>query len=220
MAHRRRHRERHVVGRLGWLRASVLGANDGLLSTSSLILGVASAHASHENVLIAGVSGVVAGAISMAAGEYVSVSSQSDSERADIGRERRELSENRGDEQQELAKIYIERGLDGALAMQVADRLMAHDALGAHAGEELGYPRRRERALSRGLSRLAQRSRSAQFFRCSWLLQLPTTCLFGWSRSRLCFVSPCSALSRPEPAGPVSGRRRSAFFFGARLRWR
>ena len=138
MAHDRRHMERHVVGRLGWLRAAVLGANDGVLSTSSLILGVASAHASHESVLIAGVSGLVSGAISMAAGEYVSVSSQSDSERADIGRERRELSENRGDEQQELARIYIERGLDGALATQVAEQLMARDALGAHARDELG----------------------------------------------------------------------------------
>ncbi len=138
MAYGRRHRERHVVGRLGWLRATVLGANDGVLSTSSLILGVSSAHAPHESVLIAGVSGLVAGAIAMAAGEYVSVSSQSDSERADIGRERRELRDNRGDEKQELAEIYIERGLDGALAMQVAEQLMAHDALGAHARDELG----------------------------------------------------------------------------------
>ena len=137
MAYGRRHMERHVVDRLGWLRAAVLGANDGVLSTSSLILGVASAHASHESVLITGVSGLVAGAISMAAGEYVSVSSQSDSERADIGRERRELSENRGGEQQELAGIYIERGLDSALALQVAERLMAHDALEAHARDEL-----------------------------------------------------------------------------------
>ena len=138
MAYGRSHRERHVVGRLGWLRASVLGANDGVLSTSSLILGVSSAHAPHESILIAGVSGLVAGAIAMAAGEYVSVSSQSDSERADIGRERRELRDNRGDEKQELAEIYIERGLDSALAMQVAEGLMAHDALGSHARDELG----------------------------------------------------------------------------------
>ena len=174
MAHGRRHMERHVVGRLGWLRAAVLGANDGVLSTSSLILGVASAHASHESVLIAGASGLVSGAISMAAGEYVSVSSQSDSEGADIGRERRELSENRGDEQQELARIYIERGLDGALATQVAEQLMARDALGAHARDELGYPRRPERGRSRRLSPLAQRSGSAQAFRYWSPLQLPT----------------------------------------------
>jgi VIT1/CCC1 family predicted Fe2+/Mn2+ transporter len=135
---RRRHLERHVVTRLGWLRATVLGANDGVLSTSSLILGVASGHASHESVLIAGVSGLVAGAISMAAGEYVSVSSQADSESADVGRERRELGEDPANEQKELTGIYIERGLDSALALQVADQLMAHDALGAHARDELG----------------------------------------------------------------------------------
>jgi VIT1/CCC1 family predicted Fe2+/Mn2+ transporter len=138
MAYGRRHMERHVVGRLGWLRATVLGANDGVLSTSSLILGVSSAHAPHESVLIAGVSGLVAGAIAMAAGEYVSVSSQSDSERADIGRELCELNEKRGDEQQELAGIYVARGLDSVLAAQVAERLMAHDALGAHSRDELG----------------------------------------------------------------------------------
>ena len=116
----------------------MLGANDGLLSTSSLILGVASAHASRESVLITGVSGLVAGAISMAAGEYVSVSSQFDSEQADIGREKRELGENRRGEQRELASIYIERGLDNDLATRVAEQLMAHDALEAHARDELG----------------------------------------------------------------------------------
>jgi VIT1/CCC1 family predicted Fe2+/Mn2+ transporter len=130
--------EHHVVDRLGWLRAAVLGANDGVLSTASLIIGVASAHAGHGAILISGVSGLVAGAMSMAAGEYVSVSSQSDSERADIARERAELGANPEGELRELAGIYIRRGLDKPLALAVAAKLMAHDALGAHARDELG----------------------------------------------------------------------------------
>jgi len=138
MVRRPGHLEHHVVARLGWLRAAVLGANDGVLSTSSLIIGVASAQGTHQSVLIAGVSGLVAGAMSMAAGEYVSVSSQSDSERADIGRERQELSDNRDGELRELAGLYVKRGLNRALAQQVAERLMARDALGAHARDELG----------------------------------------------------------------------------------
>jgi VIT1/CCC1 family predicted Fe2+/Mn2+ transporter len=133
-----KHRERHAVNRLGWLRAAVLGANDGILSTSSLIIGVASAHGSHQSILIAGVSGLVAGAMSMASGEYVSVSSQADSERADIAREGKELLADRAGETRELAHIYVERGLDTALAMKVAEQLMVHDALGAHSRDELG----------------------------------------------------------------------------------
>ena len=133
-----KHAEGHAVGRLGWLRAAVLGANDGILSTSSLIIGVASAHGTHQSVLIAGVSGLVAGAMSMASGEYVSVSSQSDSEGADIVREGRELRENRAGETKELADIYVKRGLDTALALKVAEQLMIHDALGAHTRDELG----------------------------------------------------------------------------------
>ena len=132
------HTERHAVGRLGWLRAAVLGANDGLLSTSSLLIGVASAQGTHQSILIAGVAGLFAGAMAMAAGEYVSVSSQADSEQADLRRERQELTDNHGGELRELAGIYIRRGLDKALALQVADKLMAHDALGAHARDELG----------------------------------------------------------------------------------
>ena len=138
MARLPRHSEHHVVERLGWLRAAVLGANDGLLSTSSLIIGVATAHGTHSSILIAGVAGLVAGAMSMAAGEYVSVSSQSDSEQADIGRERQELRDDPGSELRELAAIYVKRGLDTALAAQVAEQLMARDALGAHARDELG----------------------------------------------------------------------------------
>lgn len=134
----RRSQERHVVGRLGWLRAGVLGANDGVLSTSSLIIGVASAHAAHGSVIVAGLSGLVAGAMSMSAGEYVSVSSQADSERADLSRERAEIGANRASEQNELAGMYVKRGLQPALAVQVAEQLMAYDALGAHSRDELG----------------------------------------------------------------------------------
>lgn len=132
------HRERHFVTRVGWLRAGVLGANDGILSTASLILGVASAASSHNSIVLAGVSGLVAGSMSMAAGEYVSVSSQADSEQADIQRERGELDADAAGETQELAKIYVERGLDEDLARQVAQKLMAKDALAAHTRDELG----------------------------------------------------------------------------------
>jgi vacuolar iron transporter family protein len=133
-----RMRERHHVGRVGWLRAAVLGANDGILSTSSLLLGVAAAHAAHGSVLIAGAAGLVGGAMSMAAGEYVSVSSQADAERADLERERAELKADDAGEHKELSAIYVGRGLDPALAKKVAEQLMAHDALGAHARDELG----------------------------------------------------------------------------------
>ena len=132
------HHERHRSSRIGWLRAAVLGANDGILSTASLIVGVAAAHADHTAVLTAGVAGLVAGAMSMAAGEYVSVSSQRDTERADLKRERAELATNIESERAELAGIYMHRGLDAALAKQVAEQLMAKDALGAHARDELG----------------------------------------------------------------------------------
>src|SRR5580765_1096047 len=130
--------ERHVTGRIGWLRAAVLGANDGILSTSSLVLGVAAAHATHSNVLVAGVAGLVAGAMSMAAGEYVSVHSQADTEEAELDLERAELKADDRGEHQELMAIYVGRGLDPSLAKQVADQLMVHDAIGAHARDELG----------------------------------------------------------------------------------
>jgi VIT1/CCC1 family predicted Fe2+/Mn2+ transporter len=133
-----RQMERHRTNRVGWLRAAVLGANDGILSTASLVLGVAAAHATHSNVLVAGVAGLVAGAMSMAAGEYVSVHSQADTEKADLDRERKELKADDKGEHKELAAIYIARGLDASLAKQVAQQLMAHDALGAHARDELG----------------------------------------------------------------------------------
>ncbi|WP_307422517.1 VIT1/CCC1 transporter family protein [Labrys monachus] len=138
MSPMRLHKENHLVGRIGWLRAAVLGANDGIISTASLIVGVAAAATARHEVLIAGVAGLVAGAMSMAAGEYVSVSSQSDTERADLARERKELSDNPAFERDELADIYVKRGLDPALAGQVATQLMAKDALEAHARDELG----------------------------------------------------------------------------------
>jgi len=133
-----RHIEKHRTHRIGWLRAAVLGANDGIVSTASLVLGVAAAGASSQSILIAGVAGLVAGAMSMAAGEYVSVSSQADTERADLDRERRELAADPEHEHAELAGIYVGRGLDAGLAAKVATQLMAHDALGAHARDELG----------------------------------------------------------------------------------
>jgi VIT1/CCC1 family predicted Fe2+/Mn2+ transporter len=138
MSRLRPHTESHLVSRIGWLRAAVLGANDGILSTASLIVGVAAAVATRNEVLIAGVAGLVAGAMSMAAGEYVSVSSQADTESADLARERKELSEDNASEHDELAGIYVERGVAPDLARQVADQLMARDALGAHARDELG----------------------------------------------------------------------------------
>jgi len=131
-------KERHRIGRIGWLRAAVLGANDGILSTSSLVLGVAAAKATHSNVLVAGVAGLVAGAMSMAAGEYVSVHSQADTEQAELELERAELKADDKGEHQELTAIYVARGLHPSLAKQVADQLMAHDALAAHARDELG----------------------------------------------------------------------------------
>ena len=138
MSRLRKHPEQHFVGRIGWMRAAVLGANDGIISTASLIVGVASAAAHPNDVLIAGVAGLVAGAMSMAAGEYVSVSSQSDTEQADLSREREELSESPVAELNELAEIYVKRGVERGLARQVAQQLMAKDALAAHARDELG----------------------------------------------------------------------------------
>ncbi|HVA57251.1 MAG: VIT family protein [Gemmatimonadaceae bacterium] len=133
-----RHREQHRTDRIGWLRAAVLGANDGIVSTASLLVGVAAASVGRGEVLVAGTAGLVAGAMSMAAGEYVSVKSQAETEEADLTRERRELRDDPEAEHVELAEIYVKRGLEPALARQVADQLMVHDALGAHARDELG----------------------------------------------------------------------------------
>src|ERR1022692_1680674 len=138
----RHKRERHKVEGLSWLRAGVLGANDGIVSVSSLILGVAAGHASHANIVLSGAAGLVAGAMSMAIGEYVSVHSQADSEAAALDQERTELAADPDGEQRELTEIYVHRGLDAGLAKRVAEQLMAHDALAAHARDELGFSAR------------------------------------------------------------------------------
>ena len=148
--------EYHRSERIGWLRAAVLGANDGIVSTASLLLGVAAAGTPRSQVFVAGIAGLVAGAMSMAAGEYVSVSSQTDTEDADLARERHELATERAAERVELARIYVARGVEPALAQQVADQLMAHDALGAHARDELGiYDLQRARPVQAALASAA-----------------------------------------------------------------
>jgi VIT1/CCC1 family predicted Fe2+/Mn2+ transporter len=133
-----RHQESHGIGSAGWLRAAVLGANDGIVSTASLIVGVAAAHTAHSNLLLTGVAGLVAGAMAMATGEYVSVSSQADTEKAALAEEKSEIEKDFQSEHRELTEIYVSRGLDMMMAKQVADKLMAHDAMGAHARDELG----------------------------------------------------------------------------------
>jgi VIT1/CCC1 family predicted Fe2+/Mn2+ transporter len=168
---RRRHRERHRTNRIGWLRAAVLGADDGIVSTASLVAGVAAANATHADVVAAALAALVAGAMSMAAGEYVSVHSQADTERADLERERRELSTDLQGERNELTAIYVRRGLDQALARQVSDQLMAHDALGAHARDELGITDvARPRPIQAALA-------SAASFACGAALPLIVTVL-------------------------------------------
>ncbi len=153
MFYRGRHHEHHRTSRISWLRAAVLGANDGIVSTASLLLGVAAAGADSNTLMLTGFAGLVAGAMSMAAGEYVSVSSQADIERADIEIERRELASNPLQEREELAGIYVQRGLDKRLADEVAGQLMAHDALAAHSRDELGLsPNHRARPLLAALS--------------------------------------------------------------------
>ena len=156
----RKESERHYGERIGWLRAAVLGANDGIVSTASLVAGVAAAHVARGDVLIAGIAGLVAGAMSMAAGEYVSVSSQADTEAADLARERRELDADEAFEVQELTDIYVKRGLEPALATQVAVQLMAHDALAAHARDEWDSPRCIPRVPSRPDDRSAPLTKS------------------------------------------------------------
>lgn len=162
------HRERHSIERIGWLRAAVLGANDGIVSTASLLLGVAAASASHSTLMIAGVAGWVAGAMSMATGEYVSVSSQADTEKAALAEEQAELLEDYPGEFRELTSIYVHRGLDPALARQVAEKLMAHDALEAHARDELAFPPPRAPGRCRPRWHRPSVSLSARCCRCWW----------------------------------------------------
>lgn len=214
------HRERHLIERIGWLRAAVLGANDGIISTASLMVGVASASASFNEVIVAGVAGLVAGAMSMAAGEYVSVSSQSDTEQADLERERAELASQPEFELEELAKIYEDRGVDRDTALAVARQLMAKDALGAHARDELGI-------TDAGAARPIQAAlTSAATFSVGAILPVlvamatpakyAATAIPGAS----CSFWPSWAQRAPGPAARKSSGRRSGSCFGAGSPWR
>ena len=210
------HREAHRVDRIGWLRASVLGANDGIVSTASLVLGVAASNTPREAVLIAGVAGLVAGAMSMAAGEYVSVRSQADTETADLARERAELAADVGAEERELASIYVKRGLDPALARQVALQLMAKDALGAHARDELGI-------TSVASARPVQAAMaSAASFTAGAALPLavaalvPTSALSGAvAASSLVFLAALGALAARTGGAPIVASTLRVTFWGA-----
>lgn len=210
------HRETHRTERIGWLRAAVLGANDGIVSTASLLLGVAAAQAARSDVLVAGVAGLVAGAMSMAAGEYVSVRSQADTEAADLARERRELADDPTAEHRELASIYVKRGLAPALADQVATQLMAHDALGAHARDELG--------ISEVLSARPVQAAlySAASFAAGAALPLavaalaPMSLLIGLvAGSALLFLAGLGALAAQTGGAPVAAGAWRVTFWGA-----
>jgi len=211
-----RHLEVHRTHRIGWLRAAVLGANDGIVSTASLVLGVSAAGADSQGILVAGVAGLVAGAMSMAAGEYVSVSSQADTERADLARESRELAASPEHEHAELATIYVKRGLDAALASSVATQLMQHDALGAHARDELG--------ISDSLSARPVQAAlaSAGTFAVGAILPLVVVVLFPvsvlmWavSGSSLLFLVLLGSLSARAGGAPVISAAARVTFWGA-----
>jgi vacuolar iron transporter family protein len=209
-----RHPERHYSDRTGWLRAAVLGANDGIVSTASLVVGIAAANADRTELLIAAIAGLVAGAMSMAAGEYVSVSSQADSEEADLARERYELESNEAYEREELTNIYVQRGLDKLLAEQVATQLMAHDALGAHARDELGlHDMNRARPIQAALA-------SAVAFAIGALLPVmlvflvPMSSMIPWvAISSLLFLALLGAVAaRAGGAAKVTGALRVTFW--------
>jgi VIT1/CCC1 family predicted Fe2+/Mn2+ transporter len=210
----RRHAERHRTERIGWLRAAVLGANDGIVSTASLLVGVAAAHASQSTMLVTGVAGLVAGAMSMAAGEYVSVHSQADTENADLSRERAELAADPAAERRELSAIYVSRGLAPALAQQVAEQLMQHDALGAHARDELGIS---ERVSARPLQAALA---SAASFAVGAALPLAVTAvaperalIFWVSGTSLGFLAALGAVAaRVGGAGMLKGAWRVTFW--------
>lgn len=211
-----RHRERHRTHRTGWLRASVLGANDGIVSTASLVLGVATAGASPEGILIAGVAGLVAGAMSMAAGEYVSVSSQADTERADLARESGELAANPVQEHAELTAIYVKRGLDETLAGSVATQLMQHDALGAHGRDELGITdMMAARPVQAALASAGSFAVGA-VLPLLMVLWLPATALIlGVSASSLLFLALLGMLAARAGGAPVVASVARVVFWGA-----
>lgn len=210
------HHEQHRAHRIGWLRAAVLGANDGIVSTASLIIGVAAANSTHGSILLAGVAGLVAGAMSMAAGEYVSVSSQADTESADLELERLSLEHDFESEKVELAEIYVERGLDQVLAMQVADQLMAHDALGAHARDEIG--------ISHVIS--AQPVQAAASSAASFLAGAALPLLVAWAMpgpqliafvaaASLFFLALLGALAARTGGAPIAAGALRVAFWGA-----
>ncbi len=211
-----KHTERHRTQRIGWLRAAVLGANDGIVSTASLVLGVTAAGADAQGILVAGVAGLVAGSMSMAAGEYISVSSQADTERADLARESKELIASPEGEQQELTAIYIERGLDPALASDVATQLMKHDALGAHARDELGI------SVSLAARPVQAALASASSFTVGAALPLLIVVLFPFaslmwavSGSSLLFLALLGLLSAKAGGAPVIAATSRVTFWGA-----
>jgi VIT1/CCC1 family predicted Fe2+/Mn2+ transporter len=209
-----RHRERHRADQISWLRAAVMGANDGIVSTASLVLGVAGSGADRTAILVAGVAGLVAGAMSMAAGEYVSVSSQADTEQADLERERLELAASPAHEREELAAIYQARGLDAALSQQVADQLMAHDALGAHARDELGMTDlQRARPVQAALASAATFALGAALPLLAALPSPPAQLAPVVTASSLVVLAALGALAaRVGGASPVRGAMRVVFW--------
>jgi VIT1/CCC1 family predicted Fe2+/Mn2+ transporter len=211
-----RHLERHRTHRVGWLRAAVLGANDGIVSTASLVLGVAAAGADAQAILVAGVAGLVAGAMSMAAGEYVSVSSQSDTEQADLAREREELATDPDHEHAELTAIYVQRGLDHALATEVATQLMRHDALGAHARDELGISDTlAARPVQAALASAATFAVGAVLPLLVVLLAPASAILWAVAGSSLLFLALLGALSGRAGGAPMGTAAWRVTFWGA-----
>ncbi len=211
-----RHAERHRTHRIGWLRAAVLGANDGIVSTASLVLGVAAAGVDPQGILVAGVAGLVAGAMSMAAGEYVSVSSQADTERADLAREREELASAPEPEQAELTAIYVTRGLDPALASTVASQLMQHDALGAHARDELGISAvLSARPIQAALASAGTFAVGAFLPLLSVMLFPAAVLMWAVSGTSLLFLALLGALSGKAGGAPVMAATLRVTFWGA-----
>ena len=211
-----RHIERHRTHRIGWLRAAVLGANDGIVSTASLVLGVAAAGASSRSVLIAGVAGLVAGAMSMAAGEYVSVSSQADTESADLDRERKELAADPEHEHAEMTAIYVGRGLDAGLAFQVATQLMTHDALGAHARDELGiFETMTARPVQAALASLGTFAVGAMLPLLIVLLVPASALMWAVSGSSLLFLALLGSLAARTGGASVMTAAARVTFWGA-----
>ena len=211
-----RHREWHRTDRIGWLRAAVLGANDGIVSTASLVLGVAAANAAHSSVLIAGIAGLVAGAMSMAAGEYVSVCSQADSEQAALNLERMEIEADDEGERRELTGIYVDRGLDPALAKQVADQLMAHDALGAHARDELGISETlRARPIQAALTSAASFAIGAAMPLLTVVMVPESSLIFVVSATSLAFLAILGGLAARAGGASVTLGAIRVTFWGA-----